>query len=64
MKTIGQIAYEAYLDFSGGVSLISGHPLPEWDAQEAKLQLAWEASAHAVAEAVEARSNEPLPPAD
>lgn len=53
MKPLGQIAYEAYFDFSGGVSLISGQALPEWDAQEAKVQLAWEASAHAVADALD-----------
>jgi hypothetical protein len=42
MKTKGQIAYEAYMDFSGGVSLISGHTLPEWEQQEPKIKLAWE----------------------
>jgi hypothetical protein len=48
MKTPGQIAYDAYMDFSGGVSLTSGHPLPEWDKQSDRHRAAWEAAAEAV----------------
>lgn len=55
MKTLGQIAYEAYLDFSGGVSLVSGHKLPEWDQQDPKIGLAWEAAAQAVSKELAAR---------
>jgi hypothetical protein len=46
--TIGQVAYNAYMDFSGGVSLISGQKLPEWDAQDQHIKAAWEHSALAV----------------
>lgn len=48
MKTLGQIAYEAYFDHSKGKSLISGAPLPVWEKQFAPIQAAWEAAATAV----------------
>lgn len=47
MKTMGQIAYEGYLNFSGGRSLISGQPLPKWDEQSGEIKSAWEAAAGA-----------------
>ncbi len=50
MKTFGQIAYEAYYKSSGGKSLVSGVPLPAWEAQSARIRLAWEAAAQAVIE--------------
>lgn len=48
IKTIGQIAYEAYAAHSGGCSLISGEPLPSWDEQREDIRDAWQAAALAV----------------
>jgi hypothetical protein len=48
MKTLGHFAYDAYLDFSGGASLVTGLPLPEWDKSDPKIQQAWEHVALAV----------------
>ena len=50
-KTDGQVAYEAYSAFSAGRSLISGAPLPAWDAQAPGIEGAWEAAADAVLDA-------------
>lgn len=47
MKPSGQIAYEAYLAFSDGKSLISGAPLPTWESQAPRICEAWEAAANA-----------------
>lgn len=49
MRTNGQIAYEGYLQKCGGVSLVSGAPLPKWEEQAAAIQEAWEAAGEAVA---------------
>ena len=46
----GQIAYEAYLNFSGGNSLVTGAKLPEWPEAAPKIKLAWEHAAWAVLE--------------
>jgi hypothetical protein len=48
MRTLGQIAYEAYYKTSYGVSLISGVPLPPWKDQRPEIQEAWEDAALAV----------------
>lgn len=48
MKTLGQIAYEAYYKTSYGVSLISGVALPPWKDQRPEIQEAWEDAAVAV----------------
>jgi hypothetical protein len=48
-KTLGQTAYEAYIGFSGGKSLVTGDTLPSWEGQTPQRQSAWEISAHAVA---------------
>jgi hypothetical protein len=50
MKTPGQIAYEGYLNYSGGKSLITEVTLPLWEDQDPKIQNAWEAAAKAVLE--------------
>ncbi len=42
--TSGQIAYEAYRKHSSGKSLVSGHPIPEWDRLPSEIQAAWEAA--------------------
>ena len=52
MKSLGQIAYEAYFKYSGGISLISGSTLPIWEGQPAKIQAAWEAAGDAVTAAL------------
>lgn len=52
MKSLGQIAYEAYFDHSKGKSLISGAPLPEFSAQRDDVKAAWEAAADAVTAAL------------
>lgn len=46
-KTLGQVAYEAYKDFSQGKSLISGANLPEWEDQAVEIQAAWEEAGQA-----------------
>lgn len=48
MKTPGQVNYEGYYKASGGVSLISGAPLPTWEQQNPKICEAWEAAARDV----------------
>ena len=44
----GQVAYEAYRDCAGGVSLATGDPLPEFAELSAAIRRAWEAAAEAV----------------
>lgn len=48
MKSIGHIAYDAYCESAGGVSLVSGAKLPEWNALHEKIRTAWECAAAAV----------------
>jgi hypothetical protein len=48
MKSIGQIAYEAYCQSTGGVSLVSGEKLPEWKVLRGEIKKAWDAAADAV----------------
>lgn len=57
--TPGQIAYEGYRKASGGKSLISGQPLPEWDGLTSAIQAAWEASGEAVMKAGWKPASEP-----
>lgn len=49
----GKIAYDAYKNSSGGVSLISGVRLPEWDSLKLEIQQGWTAGALAVLKAQE-----------
>lgn len=49
MKTYGQIGYEAYRAHTGGVSLATGAPIPEWDALPQAIKAAWEAAGMVVA---------------
>ena len=51
MGQLGQIAYEAYFNETGGVSLVSGAPLPTWADQVPRIQRAWVMAAGAVLEA-------------
>ncbi len=43
-----KVAYEAYRSHTGGVSLASGHPIPEWEALRPDIQEAWGAAAKAL----------------
>ena len=60
VKSIGQVAYEAYSDRADGMSLVSGQQLPDWDDLSPVIAEAWEAAASAVAQVVLAGSgNDP-----
>lgn len=48
MEEPGQVAYSGYFNWSGGKSLISGHPLPDWKEQSAEIKAAWAAAERAV----------------
>jgi hypothetical protein len=48
---LGKIAYEAYCQAVGWVS-VKGDLLPQWAEQDARIALAWDAAAQAVARAV------------
>ncbi len=48
MKNYGAIAYSAYREHTGGVSLASGQPIPEWYELREDIKGAWEAAAAAV----------------
>jgi hypothetical protein len=48
-KPIGQLAYDAYCESTGGKSLVSGEPLPPWNSLNGKIKKAWDAAAWAVA---------------
>jgi hypothetical protein len=45
----GKVGYDAYCKQTGGVSLISGDKLPEFDALKSAIKDAWAAAAQAVA---------------
>lgn len=51
-KTLGQIGYEAYCDFTNWKSLISGADLPPFAELKTPIQEAWEKSGQAVAASV------------
>ena len=55
-RTLGEIGYEAYRSHTGGISIISGQPIPEWSALRAEIREAWEAGAGAVAGAAYVQS--------
>ena len=42
------IAYEAYRSYTGGISLATGHAIPEWHELREDIQLAWHQAAIAV----------------
>lgn len=45
---LGKLAYDAYCTHSGGLSLVSGEPLPPWDGQTRPIQEAWISAARTV----------------
>lgn len=49
LKTLGQIAYEAYCEKTGWKTLFGGHSLPPWLEVKPEVQVAWNASGEAVA---------------
>jgi hypothetical protein len=49
-ENAGRVAYASYSANSGGKSLISGEPLPAFDAQKSEIKAAWEAAATSVLE--------------
>lgn len=48
VKTLGQVGYEAYRAHTGGLSLASGLPIPEWDSLNDEIKEAWEIAAAAI----------------
>lgn len=50
--TLPELAYEAYRAHTGGISLASGQPIPDWNALKPEIQEAWEASTNMVKFAV------------
>jgi hypothetical protein len=42
--TLGQVAYEAYFNYTSGKSLVSGAKLPTWDELSPAIAAAWEAA--------------------
>ena len=48
MKSLGRACYEGYYDHTGGVSIVSGERLPQWDQLSDAIKAAWEAAALAV----------------
>jgi hypothetical protein len=45
---LGKIAYEAYVKETGGVSPVSGEPLPAWSCLSLEIRKPWEAAGNAV----------------
>ena len=45
---LAKIAYEAYRNHTGGISLVSKLPIPEWEKLNTNIQEAWIAAANAV----------------
>ena len=43
-----QTAYEAYCEFTGWKSIVTGQDLPEWEKLPQTIKDAWCASAHAI----------------
>ena len=50
--TYGQVAYGAYCAASDGKSLVSGEPLPAWDALDERIVSAWNRAGAAVCDVV------------
>lgn len=47
--TMGEIAYNAYRDHTGGISLATGVQIPEWRFLPKDIKAAWEAAGGAAA---------------
>jgi hypothetical protein len=46
---LGQVAYEAYCEKTGGRSAVTGEPLPTWEDQAPEIRAAWTTAGEAVA---------------
>jgi len=44
----GKVGYEAYRAHTGGISLVSKLPIPEWEKLSPAIQNAWDAAAGAI----------------
>jgi hypothetical protein len=53
-----RIAYDAYCKQTGGKSLISGDPLPQFDALRLEIKQAWLSAATAILEELTTAENE------
>jgi len=51
-QNLAKVAYDAYCTSTGGVSLISGDKLPEFDKLKDEIKAAWAAAALAVSSVV------------
>lgn len=47
MEDMAKVAYEAYVQSCGGVS-VKGDPLPTWEDQRPEIRQHWDAAAQAV----------------
>lgn len=43
-EELGKCGYDAYRAHTGGKSLATGQPIPDWDHLSPEIQAAWEAS--------------------
>ena len=50
LKMLDQVLYEAYKAAAGGVSAVTGDPLPTWDQCSPKVRECWAAVARAAAD--------------
>ena len=50
--TLAQIAYEGYVETTGGVSIITGHKLPPFENLDERIKDAWYNAAKAVREEI------------
>lgn len=57
MLELGQVAYAAYCQSSGGRSLASGQKLPGWKDTTPEIREAWRAAADAVKMIIELKEN-------
>ena len=60
MKELGQVAYEAYCDSTGGRSAVTGASLPAWGDQSVPILQAWRAAALAVVAAAQSGGGVPM----
>jgi|GEM_PF-5165620 hypothetical protein len=59
-RDLGEIGYTAYRDQTGGVSLVSGQPIPEWAALPDAIREAWQAAGVKIALVVARRMQDAL----
>jgi hypothetical protein len=59
MKTLGQVAYEAYGKHSFGVALVTGIIIPKWDELSDRVKQVWQIAAQAAVESfIEVKNKE------